>query len=62
MYTVSVLALSGSAHAQSTDDLKRMLDETARTTQELKNRLEALERDKKAAAGAPMVAPGSTAE
>jgi outer membrane murein-binding lipoprotein Lpp len=73
MFIAAALALSGSANAQSTDDLQRMLDEAARTIQDLKNRVEALERDKQAApqapskppvaaAGAPVVAPNAVAE
>ena len=31
------LALSGTAHAQSTQDLQRMLDEAAKTIQDLKS-------------------------
>jgi hypothetical protein len=67
-----VLALGGTAHAQSTtQDLKAALDDAMRTIQDLQTRVKTLEEQQvkaaataasAAAAGAPAVAPGSSAE
>lgn len=66
------LALSGGAQAQTNQELKSQLDQSLKTTQDLQNRVKALEQQKGAVpaapapaaadTGAPVVAPGATPE
>ena len=68
----SALALCGGAQAQTTGELKGMLDQAMRTIQDLQSRVNALEAQQlaaqpaaapaPAAAGAPVVAPNVAAE
>lgn len=53
LFFAVALAFSGAARAQSTEELKRLLDEASKTIEDLKKRVEALEREKQAAPQAP---------
>src|SRR4051812_33293973 len=66
-----MLSLCGEVHAQSNEELKRMLEQALRTVQDLQSRVQALEAQKAAPAaaavaaepaGAPVVAPNIAAE
>jgi hypothetical protein len=55
------LGLSGAAHGQSIDELKRELEQSMRTIQDLQQRVNALEQQQKASAAAPAPAPAAAA-
>lgn len=53
LFFAAALAVSGSAQAQSNEELKSLLDQAMKTIQDLQKRVEALEKEKQAAPAAP---------
>ena len=53
LFFALALALSGSAQAQSNEELKSLLDQALKTIQDLQNRVKALEQQKQAAPTTP---------
>ena len=53
LFFALALALSGSAQAQSNEELKSLLDQALKTIQDLQNRVKALEEQKQAAPVTP---------